>query len=70
MEMLIISGIIGVIIGALGGSITVYMVYKNKVLDLESDVYDARIIREALKEEIFRLSQQTKPKPRKRRGKA
>tara|TARA_R100001377_G_scaffold34146_2_gene18794 strand:+ start:723 stop:932 length:210 start_codon:yes stop_codon:yes gene_type:complete len=69
MEMLIISGIIGVIIGALGGSITVYMVYKNKVLDLESDVYDARIIREALKEEIFRLSQQTKPKPRKRRGK-
>ena len=69
MEMLIISGSIGVIIGALGGSITVYMVYKNKVLDLESDVYDARIIREALKEEIFRLSQQTKPKPRKRRGK-
>lgn len=69
MEMLIISGIIGVIIGALCGSIAVYMVYKNKVLDLESDVYDARIIREALKEEIFRLSQQTKPKPRKRRGK-
>tara|TARA_R110002126_G_scaffold121775_1_gene263283 strand:- start:11 stop:220 length:210 start_codon:yes stop_codon:yes gene_type:complete len=69
MEILIISGIIGVIIGALCGSITVYMVYKNKVSDLESDVYDARIIREALKEEIFRLSQQTKPKPRKRRGK-
>jgi len=69
MEMLIISGIIGVIVGALGGSITLYMVYKNKVSDLESDVYDARIIREALKEEIFRLSHQTKPKPRKRRGK-
>ena len=46
-----------------------YMMYKNKVSDLESDVYDARIIREALKEEIFRLSHQTKPKPRKRRGK-
>ena len=69
MEMLIISGIIGVIVGALGGSITMYMMYKNKVSDLESDVYDARIIREALKEEIFRLSHQTKPKPRKRRGK-
>ncbi len=69
METLIISGIIGVIVGALGGSITLYMVYKNKVSDLESDVYDARIIREALKEEIFRLSHQTKPKPRKRRGK-
>jgi|TARA_R110000803_G_scaffold188367_1_gene250779 hypothetical protein len=70
MEMLIISGIIGVIIGALGGSVTMYMLYKGKVSDLESDVYDARIIRDALKEEIFRLSQQTKPKPRKRRGKA
>jgi|TARA_B100001094_G_C17518943_1_gene479136 hypothetical protein len=69
METLIISGIIGVIVGALGGSITMYMMYKNKVSDLESDVYDARIIREALKEEIFRLSHQTKPKPRKRRGK-
>jgi len=69
MEMLIISGIIGVIVGALGGSITLYMVYKNKVSDLESDVYDTRINREALKKEIFRLSQQTKPKPRKRRGK-
>ena len=70
MEMLIISGIIGVIIGALGGSVTMYMLNKGKVSDLESDVYDARIIRDALKEEIFRLSQQTKPKPRKRRGKA
>ncbi len=69
METLIISGIIGVIVGVLGGSITMYMMYKNKVSDLESDVYDARIIREALKEEIFRLSHQTKPKPRKRRGK-
>jgi len=69
METLIISGIVGVIVGALGGSITMYMMYKNKVSDLESDVYDARIIREALKEEIFRLSHQTKPKPRKRRGK-
>lgn len=69
MEMLIISGIIGLIVGALGGSITLYIVYRNKVSDLESDVYDARIIREALKEEIFRLSHQTKPKPRKRRGK-
>ena len=69
MEMLIISGIIGLIVGALGGSITLNIVYRNKVSDLESDVYDARIIREALKEEIFRLSHQTKPKPRKRRGK-
>ena len=69
MEMLIISGMIGVIVGALGGSVTLYLMNKRKVSDLESDVYDSRIIRDALKEEIFRLSQQTKPKPRKRRGK-
>jgi len=70
MEMLIISGMIGVIVGALGGSVTLYLMNKRKVSDLESDVYDSRIIRDTLKEEIFRLSQQTKPKPRKRRGKA
>jgi len=70
MEMLIISGMIGVIVGALGGSVTLYLMNKRKVSDLESDVYDSRIIRDALKEEIFRLSVQTKPKPRKRRGKA
>jgi len=70
MEMLIISGMIGIIVGALGGSVTLYLMNKRKVSDLESDVYDSRIIRDALKEEIFRLSVQTKPKPRKRRGKA
>jgi len=69
MEMLIISGIVGVIVGALVGSITMYMMYRNRVSDLESHVYDSLIIRDALKEEIFRLSHQTKPKPRKRRGK-
>ena len=44
------------------------MLYKGKVSDLESDVYDARIIRDALKEEIFRLDNQAKPKPRKKRN--
>ena len=62
--------ITGVIVGGLAGSITVYVSYKRKVADLEADVYDARVIREALKEEIFRLENQSKPKPRKRRGKA
>jgi len=60
---------VGIIIGSLVGSVLTYMVQKGKVLDLQDDVYDSRVVREALKEEIFRLENQAKPKPRKRRGK-
>ena len=69
-DLSLIMLITGIIFGALAGSITVHIVYKNKLADLEADVYDARVIREALKEEIFRLENQSKPKPRKKRGKA
>tara|TARA_A100001011_G_C14162321_1_gene778826 strand:+ start:640 stop:864 length:225 start_codon:yes stop_codon:yes gene_type:complete len=61
---------VGIIIGSLVGSVLTYMVQKGKVLDLQDEVYDSRVVREALKEEIFRLENQSKPKPRKRRGKA
>ena len=61
---------VGIIIGSLVGSVLTYMVQKGKVLDLQDEVYDSRVVREALKEEIFRLENKSKPKPRKRRGKA
>ena len=61
---------VGIVIGSLVGSVLTYMVQKGKVLDLQDEVYDSRVVREALKEEIFRLENQSKPKPRKRRGKA
>lgn len=66
---LIISGLIGMLFGTLLGSVITYMIQKGTIMDLQDDVYDAQVIRKALKEEIFRLSTQSKPKPRKRRGK-
>lgn len=66
---IIISGLIGIIFGSLLGAVVTYMVQKNKMLDLQDEVYDSHAVRQALKEEIFRLSTQGKPKPRKRRGK-
>ena len=71
-EMLVyimISGLIGILFGSLLGAVVTYMVQKTKIMDLQDDIYDAQIIRKALKEEIFRLGTQTKPKPRKRRKK-
>ena len=71
-EMLVyimISGLIGTIFGSLLGAVVTYMVQKTKIMDLQDDIYDAQVIRKALKEEIFRLGTQTKPKPRKRRKK-
>ena len=56
---------VGIVIGSLVGSVLTYMVQKGKVLDLQDEVYDSRVVREALKEEIFRLENQSKPKPRK-----
>ena len=61
---------VGIVIGSLVGSVLTYMVQKGKLLDLQDEIYDSRVVREALKEEIFRLENQSKPKPRKRRGKA
>jgi hypothetical protein len=40
-----------------------------RIGDLEAEILQGRAVREALKEEIFRLENQAKPKPRKRRKK-
>ena len=36
--------------------------------DLEAELVHQRFVRDSLKEEIFRLENQAKPKPRKRRN--
>ena len=41
----------------------------SKIGDLEAEIIQGRAIRDALKDEIFRLENQAKPKPRKRRKK-
>ena len=41
---------------------------QSKINDLESELVHQRFVRDSLKEEIFRLDNQAKPKPRKRRN--
>ena len=71
MDMIIIGWIwLGILIGVLLGFIICAVLTQSKVSELESELVHQRFIRDSLKEEIFRLDNQVKPKPRKRRKKA
>ena len=59
--------IVGIIIGSIGGVLTISLTTSGKIDDLENEIQDLRNQRQLLKEEIFRLSNQSKPKPRKKR---
>jgi|TARA_B100000902_G_C27208191_1_gene862840 cell division protein FtsB len=70
MDITIIGWIwIGILIGAGVGILTMSLATTARIGDLEAEILNGRAIREALKEEIFRLENQAKPKPRKRRKK-
>ena len=60
---------LGIIIGVIAGVVASSFGAASKIADLETEVYQGRAVRDALKEEIFRLENQAKPKPRKRRKK-
>ena len=60
---------LGLIIGFLLGAFVSGLLGSSKMGDLEADNAHLKFVREALKEEIFRLENQSKPKPRKRRKK-
>lgn len=61
---------IGIVIGATAGVVWSGIRYTKQIDELESEISSQIAIRKALKEEIFRLDNQPKPKPRsKRRGK-
>ena len=57
----------GMVLGALGGVGVMYLTNENRVSRLENEIYDLRVVRKALKEEIIRLQSKPKPTPRKRR---
>ena len=57
----------GMVLGALGGVGVMYLTNENRVSRLENEIYDLRVVRKALKEEIIRLESKPKPTPRKRR---
>tara|TARA_Y100000114_G_scaffold119137_1_gene113736 strand:+ start:1057 stop:1275 length:219 start_codon:yes stop_codon:yes gene_type:complete len=68
MEITILGWLlVGIVIGATAGVVGMSMKMAKEVADLESQLYESKAIREALKEEIFRIDNRPKPKPRKRR---
>jgi len=69
MDMIIIGWIwLGILIGVLLGFIICAVLTQTRISELESELVHQRFIRDSLKEEIIRLDNQPKPKPRKRRN--
>ena len=71
MDMMTIGWIwLGILIGVLLGFIVCAVLTQSRISELESDLAHLKFVRDSLKEEIFRLDNRVKPKPRKRRKKA
>ena len=69
MDMMTIGWIwLGILIGVLLGFIICAVLSQSRISELESELVHQRFIRDSLKEEIIRLDNQPKPKPRKRRN--
>ena len=58
---------VGIIIGFVSGVTLVGMLATGKQADLEAENAHLKFVRDSLKDEIFRLDNQTKPKPRSKR---
>ena len=59
---------VGIFIGSIGGVLAISLVSAGKFEDLQNEIYDLRVQRELLKEEIERLNKpRRKPTPRKKR---
>ena len=60
--------LVGIIIGSIGGILGISLVSAGKCEDQQNEIYDLRVQRELLKEEIERLNKpRRKPTPRKKR---
>ena len=57
--------IVGIVIGSLVGVVSMALVSVSRVRDMEAEILHERFKSKALKEEIFRLENSPKPKPRK-----
>ena len=68
MDVAIIGWVwLGIVVGMLIGMIVTSVLANSKHSNLEAENLHLRFVRDSLKEEIFRLDNQAKPKPRKRR---
>ncbi len=69
MDITIIGWVwLGIVVGVLIGITVVSILSNSKQAELESENLHLIFIRDSLKEEIFRLQNQVKPKPRKKRN--
>jgi len=69
MDIAIIGWVwLGIVVGMLVGMVITTVMANNKQAELESENLHLIFVRDSLKEEIFRLENQSKPKPRKRRN--
>jgi hypothetical protein len=69
MDLVIIGWVwLGILIGVLAGFVICSWFTASKVAELEAEISHHMFVRDSLKEEIFRLDNQTKPQPRKRRN--
>ena len=69
MDITIIGWVwLGILIGVISGFVLCAWLTQSKVSDLESEIVHHIFVRDSLKEEIIKLDNQPKPKPRKRRN--
>ena len=69
MEWSIIGWVwVGIIIGSVLSILVCGILVSSRQSDLEAENVHLRFVRDSLKEEIFRLENQSKPKPRKKRN--
>ena len=69
MDITIIGWVwLGIIVGMLVGMVITTVMANNKHSEMEAENLHLIFVRDSLKEEIFRLENQSKPKPRKRRN--
>ena len=69
MDITIIGWVwLGIVIGILIGITVAGMLTSSKQAELEDENIHLTLGRDALKEEIFRIENQAKPKPRKKRN--
>ena len=69
MDIAIIGWVwLGILIGTVVGFVLCSWLTQSKMAEMSSDISHYLFVRDSLKEEVFRLQNQTKPQPRKRRN--
>ena len=69
MDITIIGWVwLGILIGVVAGFVLCSWLTQSKVAEMDAEISHHIFVRDSLKEEIIRLDNQPKPKPRKRRN--